>query len=364
MENSDINEGNKKQHSIPKIVLIVTLLTLLSFYFGENIGEQLVSIKKSTPGKMLEIFTLKIFWGDKFSYILSGILKGIPFLTIALLLTTWKEIFNYVHTIVEFQRNNNILSLWKPTIALCSSFFMIGVTIPPLKFQEPSIIEPLKKYNLTYLSFGDFGWYKEPESNSPLAKSNSSLANFVVGFPYPAEEKKDGQFLKGVSLKKDERASHFITQLAKGLSKCNEKQDIYPIIEVVGFADRSDTKDRNKLLKAGKSEGEINNIINQLNISAANQRANGIAEIFRKNVAKGAHGNYPCICVKEWKSINKMNQALRFDGRVSGKYFQKSGSLNRRVDIRIISAGTCNENSDGQSKVNCDCEQPMFNNIK
>ena len=126
-------------------------------------------------------------------------------------------------------------------------------------------------------------------------------------------------------------SSAFVAQVAKGLAACSNRDR--PVrVEVTGFASSS-------RFSRPSDCGPAITTADAANVALANARAANVADILKRNLTGGD------VTIHEWRDLEEMDVERNFvDRSVGGAYSQARGSLNRRAEIRILSAGQCATN--------------------
>lgn len=122
----------------------------------------------------------------------------------------------------------------------------------------------------------------------------------------------------------------FVDHVARGLAACHDAAR--PVrVDIVGFASSSQFSD---LAACGPSIKDADGA----NLALAQARAANVAAVIRTRLPQDA------VRVHEWNGAVAMGDERAIVDRIAGdRYDEARGSLNRRVEIRVISAGDCGQ---------------------
>jgi hypothetical protein len=123
-------------------------------------------------------------------------------------------------------------------------------------------------------------------------------------------------------------SSAFVARVGKGLAACSGRDR--PVkVEVFGFASSS-------LFRRPSDCGPEIATADAANVALANARAANVADILRRNLTDGN------VTIHTWPDLENMDVDRNFVDRIlGGTYNRARGSLNRRAEIRVLSAGQC-----------------------
>jgi hypothetical protein len=120
----------------------------------------------------------------------------------------------------------------------------------------------------------------------------------------------------------------FVAEVGQSLAACSTSERRVRI-EVAGFASSSEFK---KPIDCGPDIKTSE----QANLRLANARADNVKALLDRKLVNGE------VLVRRWTDPADMEDERAFSDRLgSGDYDQRRGSLNRRVEIRVLDAGAC-----------------------
>jgi|RhiMetdeSRZDD1v2_1073273.scaffolds.fasta_scaffold91703_3 hypothetical protein len=161
-----------------------------------------------------------------------------------------------------------------------------------------------------------------------LDPDEGPVSTFVVRFPEEGSCTPGGnpRRWRGAYLTASSRI--FVKDITETLAACSSP-DRQVRVEVVGFASSSQF---DRLSDCGPGIANPS----QANVALANARASAVTEVLEQRLNKGE------VTSRSWRAPADMESERGFiDRLVGGTYSRARGSLNRRVEIRILEPGEC-----------------------
>jgi|GEM_PF-6131494 len=232
---------------------------------------------------------------------------------------TWPEIREYVHdgVVRSFDAVNIYLLTTSATLALLVLLALISGDKDSKESDLPTVF---------FIQTQGMNQVTDTDPAVNYARDTDQV-QFVIPFADEGScSDASGTLLKGADI--DKASAKFIDLLGKGLSHCSTRDEPV-IVDVVGFASSS------------QFSGVSTSRSNALNLQLAKLRAENVADSLRAAMTGGRPEEAPTVKVIRWSSYEEMRSAMHFNDSCKTRYDTDCALLNRRVEIRIRSAGDC-----------------------
>lgn len=279
------------------------------------VGRILVSAVVLAASFMLGFYlgNLLTEWSQQNDYLQ----KGVPAFGVAMLIGLIRPVLVLFDLIVKFIKDGDAMKLWRPTIIFMATALTITLAFNLVEVTTRSGPEPqIVIWN---------GFRVLPEQVQAETPQDGPYAVFPVFFGQSASgfNSATRSFATGTTLGSAE--TQIIRSLVRGLLNCTgDSQQVR--LKVRGFA------------SSGGFAGVTPQQSQQLNLQAANARAEAVLNLIRQEAA-GAPGL--AAEAETWDSFETMQGAQALQDTIDGSFNSDLGNLSRRADILLEDPGSC-----------------------
>lgn len=288
-------------------IVIVATLSWLSLRLGKSIRADLLAVAAAVQLQSTKILWFTWTWGTDVYRVSKSLEASLPYLTVAILLAVWRELFNLFPAVIKLIRSHAWLDAWRPIVAVCSAFFMLGIA----GLSEPARAEPPRVTGQAIVLAQRLAPAASPPPTLPMIHFvNAGLEMERLG-------------TRGLAVTADQREA--LGRFVQALAPCHAPPDDPVRIRVAGFASsdpfpRADSDD--------------------LNVRVANARALAVHQEIAALTADWAVS--PLEPPLEFARFDEMERERDRRSLVpAGVETREQAAFQRTVVVDFLSAGSC-----------------------